>query len=355
MTRRSLLTLVLGLAGVALFAWVIRGVGVAELGALLARARAAFLVGLVLEGLRIACEGLGSAALFPARIRRDAGVWRVVGVELRTYAVCQLAPMGRTVAEALKVPLLERHGTVADRIGVAVRSQALGLLSIAVISVPCVIASALEHGGGARGLGGGVPRTTAIAVHGTVVLVSALVLLGTGAHEKMARLVARRWPHVMGAPAAPPRAAPATHEADATTGAPRGARALALATPWFVAARVVQLLQVLVFASALAGTYDLRFALVALGVGYAGAGAGELVPGHMGTSEAAAGIAAAGMGVAPEVLVGIAVLVRGTQIVWSFVSLLVPVTAVAATRLGMGARGIASATDDDTRPRRARA
>lgn len=300
------LTVALTAAGIGLLFLVVRAAGTKAIFDLLVRARVAFLVGFLLEGVRIACEGFGGAMLFDPKERARGVIRRSIEVELRTYALCQLAPMGRTAAEALKIPLLAQHGTLGDRVAVAVRSQALGLWSIAAISVPCVIASALDAAGGATVFA----RTAAIGGHAAVVLVLSLLLFGTRAHERMTTFVTKRW-----------KRARAADLAGATTS---DRRRLIEAAPFFLAARVVQLLQLVVFAVAVGAGFDVRVALVALGVHYAGAGAGEIVPGHMGTSEAAMDAAASSLGMTVEAAVAIALLTRGVQIVWSLVSVLTP-------------------------------
>jgi hypothetical protein len=253
--------------------------------------------------------------LFDPEQRTRGVIRRSIEVELRTYALCQLAPMGRTAAEALKIPLLSEYGTLGDRVAVAVRSQALGLWSIAAISVPCVIASALEPTGGNEV----VARTAAIGGHALVVLVLSALILGTGAHERMTAFVSKRWK----------RAA----AIDAASSPTRDRRRLFDAAPFFLAARVVQLAQVVTFALAVGAGLRLRTALVALGVHYAGAGIGEVVPGHMGTSEAAMDAAAASLGMTVETAVAIALLTRGVQLAWAMVSVVMPESAQARKRL----------------------
>ncbi|MBS2014799.1 MAG: flippase-like domain-containing protein [Deltaproteobacteria bacterium] len=306
--KRPWLTFALAVVGVGLLALVVRTAGPRAIMDLLVHARGAFLLGFVLEGARIACEGVGGAMLFAPEERNRGVVSRSIEVELRTYALCQLAPMGRTAAEALKIPFLAAHGTVGDRVAVAVRSQALGLWSIFVISVPCVVASMLEPAGGLAT----TARTAAIGGHALVVLVLSMLLLGTRAHERMTKLVSQRWASRAGE----------DHEARPATS---DRRRLVDAAPWFVAARGIQLLQIAVFSASVGAGLHLRSLLVALGVHYAGAGAGEVVPGHMGASEAAMNAAASSLGMTVEAAVAIALLTRGVQIAWSIVSVLTPV------------------------------
>lgn len=313
---RRWLTLALTAAGIGLLFLVVRSAGPRAIFDLLVRARVAFVIGFVLEGVRIAFEGLGGAMLFDPKERARGVVRRSIEVELRTYALCQLAPMGRTAAEALKIPFLAQHGTLGDRVAVAVRSQALGLWSIAVISIPCVLASLADVADPRTVLA----RTAAIGGHAVVVLVLSMLLLGTRAHERMTSFVSKRW-----------KRAPTDDEA---TSATADRQRLFEAAPFFLAARIVQLAQLIVFAVAVGAGLHLRVALVALGVHYAGAGAGEIVPGHMGTSEAAMDAAAASLGMTVESAVAIALLTRGVQIAWALVSVLTPevVTALRRTR-----------------------
>lgn len=314
---RRWLTFALTAAGIGLLLLVVRTAGPKAIFDLLVRARVAFVIGFVLEGLRIALEGLGGAMLFDPKERARGVVRRSIEVELRTYALCQLAPMGRTAAEALKIPFLSQHGTLGDRVAVAVRSQALGLWSIAAISIPCVLASLADDVADSRTV---LARTAAIGGHAVVVLVLAMLLLGTRAHERMTRFVSKRWKR--------------SASADEVTPATGARQRLLEAAPFFLGARVVQLAQLIVFAIAVGAGFHLRVALVALGVHYAGAGAGEIVPGHMGTSEAAMDAAATSLGMTVESAVAIALLTRGVQIVWALVSVLTPeaLSAIRRTR-----------------------
>lgn len=313
---RRWLTFALTAAGIGLLFLVVRTAGPKAIFDLLVRARVAFAIGFALEGIRIALEGLGGAMLFDPKERTRGVVRRSIEVELRTYALCQLAPMGRTAAEALKIPFLSQHGTLGDRVAVAVRSQALGLWSIAAISIPCVLASLADVADSRTVLA----RTAAIGGHAAVVLVLAMLLLGTRAHERMTRFVSKRWNR--------------SAIADEVTPATGERQRLFEAAPFFLGARVVQLVQLIVFAIAVGAGFHLRVALVALGVHYAGAGAGEIVLGHMGTSEAAMDAAATSLGMTVESAVAIALLTRGVQIARALVSVLTPevLSAIRRTR-----------------------
>jgi hypothetical protein len=283
----------LSAVGLLLLVLVIRSVGAQSLVALLQRARLAFAVALALEGVRIALEGLGSASLFGASRGGARFALKVIVVELRTYAVCQLAPMGRTAAEALKIPLLKRHAGVRDRIAVAVRSQALSLAALAVLSVPCAIAIDVA------------PLRWAVALHAAVVTVGALLLMGMRAEERMTALAARRWPRLFD---------------DAPRSVTR--RGLSSAGALFLGAKVVTLAQIGVLGAAVTGAFGLGTALSVTGIHFTGAGAGDFLPGHLGSSEAALALSSARLGVDAHALLAVALLLRAVQVLWALASVL---------------------------------
>ncbi len=139
----------------------------------------------LLEGLRIAAEVSVTRRLAGGGVRR-LGRGRLWSAHLAAYAVGTVAPGGRLAAETVKAASIAPAvgGAQAARVGIV--GHVLALLSVGLVSVPCAMVALVWTGPSLL--------TVALALHALVLCGIAALLLGglrSGAVERLTRGIPR--------------------------------------------------------------------------------------------------------------------------------------------------------------------
>jgi hypothetical protein len=263
--------------GLGVVALLVARTGGASIAATLARMPAAILIAVAIEGVRIALETWGTRALLGS----PRVPWRV------GYAVCYVAPLGRTVAEACKAMLLSPHATRERLLRAAASNQAGALVAVGVASVVCALAAHALSASRAEAV---------LALHGLALLVPGAVLFWV-----------RRRGHRTGE-----------------------GKVLGIAT--MLASRAMQAVSVallVVAAGAPAGTCQV---LLAWGAHLVGASLGDAAPAQLGFTDAAMLTVAPAAHVSAAAGLSVAVAMRVAQLFWVTIAAIVQaVSSVAST------------------------
>lgn len=256
-----------------------------------------------LDALRVAAD---AAATFFAYGDAARTVPRgpLIRAQLIANAVTMIAPAGRTAAEATKAALLSSWVGWPRATATATLLQALTLVGGALITVPCVVASALLTGGSAW--------TFAIAAQGAGVLVMGLVLRAATRSERVGSFLSARG-RAIGAGAAEFRQA---------SREPPMVPALPLACVTF--GRACQVAQYYVLALAMGADITVPRALLAQGVSMVALALGVLVPGQVGASDGAFALSRGSLGMTAAQALAVPLLVHVLQAVGIAVGAVTP-------------------------------
>jgi hypothetical protein len=270
--------------GLGVVALLVARTGGASIAATLARMPAAIQIAVAIEGVRIALETWGTRALLGS----PRVPWRVVArAQLVGYAVCYVAPLGRTAAEACKAMLLSPHATRERLLRAAASNQAGALVAVGVASVVCALAAHALSASRAEAV---------LALHGLALLVPGAVLFWV-----------RRRGHRTGE-----------------------GKVLGIAT--MLASRAMQAVSVallVVAAGAPAGTCQV---LLAWGAHLVGASLGDAAPAQLGFTDAAMLTVAPAAHVSAAAGLSVAVAMRVAQLFWVTIAAIVQaVSSVAST------------------------
>jgi uncharacterized membrane protein YbhN (UPF0104 family) len=284
-----------GLAlGVLALAWVVRDAGVETTRALIARSVAWLPLALAIEGLRIAVEFAATHRLF-SMLRSAVPRGPLARIQMIGYAIGNVVPAGRAVAEATKVGLVAPFAGVARAAAVAAATQGLHLAaSGCILALSALAALSTSH------------RTLI-----TTLAAQSAVLVGLGAFVLVVGRVAPmegRWFARL------PRFG-------AGLRAFRRALLRLPAVPvgpfaWILASRGLQVVLIGVLAHAVGCPRDPRTALVGEGLLLTGASMGDFVPGQIGAVEGAFALFSADLGASRPNAIAVALLVHFVQTFW---------------------------------------
>jgi hypothetical protein len=296
--------MLMAVAGVAAVVLLIRQVGARELLTLALRALPWIPLLLLLEGVRIACETFGTRAIVAGERRQmDLASW--LRMHLVANAALVMLPAGRAICEGIKIASLSKTYGPPRSAAYVVMQHSMTLLALAVISIPCAVASHFATGMSLLTIG--------IIVHG------GLCMFGTIAVQVAARKAivpgfAKKWfVHSEGALEIfrdTARAIPAL---------PIGCLLGKLGN------RVVQAFQFGVILHALGAFGTAERAFLADGVNLVGSALGELLPAQIGAMDGTFALASNALVINIAAAMAIANLMRLVQMGWSAVGALLPV------------------------------
>lgn len=281
--------------GIGLAAWLVRGVGLDRVGAVLSDAKGYVPLIFLLEVLIVVTDVLALRSLLgPSASRVATSVW--IRSTAIAYASSVLLPAGRAVGEAMRVRALAPELGAPRATGAATRLQIGTLYANALISI--VILLDLF----ASGEGGG-PLTIAVLVNVVACALLGTLILALVRSKRFAAWLGQRF-----------RGFVEAHTNPEEVPAPLGGAARAVAFCSF--GRLIQLLQYGVAVKSVGGAATLHFALSAQGIHLVGALAGDLVPNQIGITEGAYRAFAHSLGfdAEPARALGIALLTRIAQI-----------------------------------------
>jgi hypothetical protein len=287
--------IVLFVLGLGLAAWLIRGVGIDRIGAVLSDAKGFVPVILLLEMVLVCTDVLALRALLgPSAQRITTAVW--IRSSAIAYASAVLLPAGRAVGEAMRVTALAPEIGAPRATGAASRLQITVLYANAAISI--AILAEIATKGEATG-----PLAIAIIINAALCALLATLLLALVRSKRFAAWLGRRFRGFVEAHSSP-------NELPAPQGAP--ARAFGFA----FLGRLIQAVQYGVAVRAVGGATTVHLALSAQGIHLVGALAGDLVPNQIGVTEGAyrAFAHALDFDAEPARALGIALLTRIAQI-----------------------------------------
>lgn len=289
----SLLRVALGLAGLALLAWIVHRLGLRALAAVLGPALLWLPLAVGLDVARIACDGAASRAVLGAT-GRALPSRLFFGAQWVAFAVMCVAPAGRATAEAVKGSLLAPHVGAGRAAAMAAADQAVVFLASGAFSIVNAVAAALVTGPSLL--------TGLLFAHA-----GAMIALGVGTrvatlHEPFARWLRRRIPAL------------AAHLESFTESSREAGWIPWRATALMVLGRALQSLQYLVLAVAVGANVGLLGALTLHGIHFVVAFLAVLVPGLVGATEGAFLLAAGPLGISEAQAAGVALLGRAVQL-----------------------------------------
>lgn len=292
----------LGVLGVVLLASVVHHVGPGTIAGLALAALPWMPLALVLEGARIGCDAVASAAVLGPRWRA-LGAWRLFLAHVAGHGVMNLMPGGRSASELVKAGLF--YGTLgaSEAAALGTTNQANVLLASAIFSLPCAAAAYVTSPG----------STLVIAI-----VLHALVLFGSGIGVRVIvesrgieRLVRGRMPRWI-----------ATFERFQASS--RGQPFIAPGpVVWMMLGRGAQTLQYAVLAHAVGIVIGPLGALTVQGTNLVAAAIGVLVPGQVGSSEGVFMLAADALGTSAARATSVAVLAHASGLTWTALGLLI--------------------------------
>lgn len=298
---RWILHLALLAMGAGALALLVRHVGAAALGRVLAATAPWLPVLVALEGARIAGDALATRLLF-ARLamftkRPPPSLRALARAQLAAYPVILLMPAGRVGGESLKAfTFAPSVGGVAAAV-TAVLCQGLALLAGFVLSIPCAVAAFAVWGTSPLALGVAGQAVTAVAM--------GLAILALARRRELSGLVGRF----------APRAGVGLAE---VAGLAKTLPLVPLAPlAAMVLGRAAQLAQMGVLLAAVGGPRGVVPALLATGVELLGGAVGDLVPGQIGAIDGALALAAEPLGIAAAQAVAVTIALHAVQLAWA--------------------------------------
>ena len=183
--RWTVARVLLALAGVAVIAWLVRGIGVSRLTALLVPALPWLPIVALLELARIAMDAAATWFVLDRRAR-EVPIGRLFWAHVVGYAVMAVMPAGRSSAEATKAALLSSYLGGGASIAMGTTNQANTLLSSGLFTIPCAIA--------VYSYSGASVLMWACWAHFVVMFATGLAIRATQRHAAVALFVRRRFP-----------------------------------------------------------------------------------------------------------------------------------------------------------------
>ncbi|MEM9194188.1 MAG: lysylphosphatidylglycerol synthase domain-containing protein [Myxococcota bacterium] len=280
--------------GACAIGWLVEDAGTDEIRSIFTEAAPFILVALVLEGVRIVFEALGTQALLGDAKRRVA--WSTIfRIQLVSYAVAMTLPAGRAAAEATKAAALQPHVGLGRGVAIGTFSQALNLMANATAAIPCVIA--------AYSLCGWSSTTWAVGTFSIMSMLLGLLVLAIVRSDRLAQWLSRS-----------KKLAPKVanfRSASAEFGIFPTKAFLA-----FFMARCTEICVVTVLAAGVGLGLGLDTGLLVYGIQATATGAGEFVPGQIGVTEGAFRLAAPALGAPASTAVAVALLAHLVQLAW---------------------------------------
>jgi hypothetical protein len=294
----------LAVLGVAAIGVIVQLAGKEGVGRVLVVAAPWLPLVLAVEGSRIGVESVATRALYGAAgraIPRQA----LVLAHFVAYAMNMALPAGRTLAEGYKAGALARYANAPLAAAVGTANQALSLLAVAALSVPCAIAAYARTGMSALTIG--------VLIHTASVGASALAIQLASRSARLLALVTRISPRFAGS-IAKYRDACSVH-------------GVVPVRPFLLhaAGRALQIVGLAILLAAVSGRFSIGDSLVGQAVAFVGTTAGDLVPLQLGATDGAWALAGPLFGLTAADAVGVAILAHGVQIAWVAIGALVPV------------------------------
>jgi hypothetical protein len=300
----SLFRLALAIVGVLAVVLLIRQVGARELLTLAVRALPWIPLLLLLEGLRILSDTLGTRAICADEPKQiDLATW--IRMHLVANSALVMLPAGRAICEGVKIASMSKVYGAPRAAGYVVMQHSMTLLALALISIPCAAASYLAVGMSML--------TIAMAVH-CVLCVIGMFAVQAAARRAVVPKFAKKWfVHSDGA---------LLEFRDVARAVPRVHIGTLLGK---LGNRVLQAAQfgVILYALGAHGTTERAF--LADGVNLVGSALGELLPAQIGAMDGTFAIASKALLISIAAAMAIANLSRLVQLGWSAVGALLPV------------------------------
>lgn len=301
---RSLVRGAFGVAGVVVLVLLVRSAGKEALLEALEPALPWLPALLALDALRIACDAHATVLAYGpsgAAIPR----LRMLRAQLVANAVTYIAPAGRTAAEATKAAMLAEFTSWPEATAAAALMQSLALFGGAVISIPCVIASALV-------LGITDKITIFIFAQAIGVAASGFAVRFAARSRGITDFLGRRFQK-------------AREGADDFHRRSQGGSLVPLAPLASVSVgRAFQVAQYAILAHAVGVDVTLGRALLAQGVNMVALAVGVLVPGQLGATDGAFALAAEALHTTMPRALAIALLAHVLQVIWIVIGSITP-------------------------------
>ncbi len=294
--------IVFAVIGLGMLVALVRGIGIGELGRAAAPALPLLPFVALLEGVRIGCDALSTRLVLGER-GRAIPTTSLYAAQVAAHGVMNVTPGGRTASEAVKALLLAPWVGGAPAAAMGVANQANVLLSSALFSAMCL-----------AGVGATTdPALLAIALgaHASILFLAGLGLRLLATNRHVAAKVSALLPR-----AANPLAR--FHEAS------RGTRLVASGpVASMLLGRAVQTVEYAILAHGVGIAIGPLEALAVQGVNLVAAVLATIVPGQIGSSEAAFALAAGTLGTTVARATSIALLAHVTQLAWAAAGLVV--------------------------------
>lgn len=300
--RGPIARVALALIGVVLLVSVVRHVGPDVLLALLVPALPWMPLALLLEGARIGCDAVASAAVLGPKWRA-LGAWRLFLAHVAGHGVMNLMPGGRSASEAVKVGLF--YGTIgtSEAGALGTTNQANVLLASAFFSLPCAAAAYVVTPD--------PTLTIAISIHAVVLFGSGLGVRVIVESAVVERFVRRRMPSWV----------------ERFEQFQKTSRGIPWLSPgpvtWMMLGRLAQTLQYAILAHAVGLTVGPIVAFAVQGTNLVAAAVGVLVPGQVGSAEGVFMLAADALGTTPARATSVALLAHASGLTWTALGLAV--------------------------------
>ena len=301
---QSLVRAAFGVAGVVVVVLLVRSAGKEALLEALLPTLPWLPALLALDLLRI---GADAHATLLAYGDRGAAIprARLLRAQLVANAVTYLAPAGRTAAEATKAAMLARFTSWPEATAAAALMQALALFGGAVISIPCVIASAMILG----------PTDRITLFIGA----QAIGVFGTGLAVRFASR-SRGITNFLGRKIRRVEAAADDFHRTSVESSLVPPKPLVSVT----IGRTFQVAQYAILAHAVGVDVTLGRALLAQGVNMVALAVGVLVPGQIGATDGAFALAADALHTTLPRALAIALVAHVLQVIWIVIGTLTP-------------------------------
>jgi hypothetical protein len=285
----------LAAVGLVVLVVMVRAIGVGELARVIAPALSWLPVVALLEGVRIGCDAVSTRLVLGAR-GRAIPFRALYAAQVAAHGVMNVAPAGRTASEAVKAMLLEPWLGGAPALAMGVTNQANVLISSALFSTLCIA---------------GAFSATDPALLATVLGAHAAALLAAGVGL---RLLATNRPVTARFIRTFPRSKRALARFNVASRDTRVVAAGPIAA--MLAGRAVQTVEYAILAYSVGIAVGPLEALAVQGVNLVAAVLGTVVPGQLGSSEAAFALAASVLGTSVAQATAIALLSHAVQLAW---------------------------------------
>lgn len=302
LTRRGFARLLLALVGFGAIGWLVRYVGVREVGGALKQATPWLPLVLALEGLRLLTEMALTRSILRADTKRMPFA-EFLRTHLLSNALCTFMPAGRLAAETIKATLMAPYvsGPKAATMGASI--QSLTLFANGLMSIFGAAAAAFAIGASWMSI--------ALVLNALLCIGLALAVQILVRSHRLMRWVSRF-------PRFAPRAEIFRELARAQAFFPAQAGVIALVN------RVLQALELGVLGYALGLPFSFSMVGLLQGINLLASTVGDFMPAQLGVLDAAFAASAQVLETTAAVAVSIAMLNHCVQLVWVVIGALVP-------------------------------